>query len=112
MDGILLMLDYCFGEKMFFVLKWLCECDIILIFVIGCYVLEMYYVIGEFFFDVFLIIGNGMCIYLLEGEEFYCQDFVFEVVEVVLYGKWDIQVSMYVFNDGGWFIGQVRFELL
>jgi len=30
----------------------------------------------------------------------------------VLHSKWDTQASMHVFNDGGWFTGQARPELL
>ncbi len=68
--------------------------------------------IGEFSLDAFLITGNGTRIHSLEGEELYRRDLAPEAAEAVLHGKWDTQASMHVFNDGGWFTGQARPELL
>ncbi|MBT0647318.1 HMP-PP phosphatase, partial [Escherichia coli] len=47
-----------------------------------------------------------------EGEELYRQDLNPEVAEEVLHSRWDTRASMHVFNDGGWFTGQARPELL
>lgn len=60
MDGMLLMFDYYLGREMIVMLLCLCECDIILIFVMGCYVLEMWYILGMLLLDVYFIISNGM----------------------------------------------------
>ncbi len=92
--------------------KRLRERDITLTFATGRHVLEMHHVIGEFSLDAFLITGNGTRIHSLEGEELYRRDLAPEAAEAVLHGKWDTQASMHVFNDGGWFTGQARPELL
>lgn len=112
MDGTLLMPDHRLGEKTLSALKRLRERDITLTFATGRHVLEMHHVIGEFSLDAFLITGNGTRIHSLEGEELYRQDLAPEAAEAVLHGKWDTQASMHVFNDGGWFTGQARPELL
>ncbi|WP_345760482.1 HMP-PP phosphatase [Klebsiella quasipneumoniae] len=112
MDGTLLMPDHRLGEKTFTALKRLRERDITLTFATGRHALEMHHVMGEFSLDAFLITGNGTRIHSLEGEELYRQDLNPEVAEDVLHSRWDTRASMHVFNDGGWFTGQARPELL
>lgn len=112
MDGTLLMPDHRLGEQTLTALKRLRERNITLTFATGRHVLEMHHVIGEFSLDAFLITGNGTRIHSLEGEELYRQDLAPEAAEAVLHSKWDTQASMHVFNDGGWFTGQARPELL
>ena len=112
MDGTLLMPDHRLGEKTLTALKRLRERDITLTFATGRHALEMHHVMGEFSLDAFLITGNGTRIHSLEGEELYRQDLNPEVAEDVLHSRWDTRASMHVFNDGGWFTGQARPELL
>ena len=68
--------------------------------------------IGEFSLDAFLITGNGRASIRWKGRSFIARISLPKRAEAVLHGKWDTQASMHVFNDGGWFTGQARPELL